>query len=179
MASELIVQTLKGPTSGANANKILLGSGQELYAPGHVIQVVNGKATTYLNTTSASYTDMPGMTASITPASTSSKILITVTYHVYVAESPGGSWLAGVVKLLRGTTALFDTEAYGSSHLLSNAGNRMMYHQSHTYLDSPSSTASLTYKLQGATPQASSNIVFNEASYSGAQGSVTLMEIAG
>ena len=149
--------------------------------PGHVIQVVNGKPTSaqYLNTTSATFADIPGMVASITPSSTSSKILVTVTYHVYVAESLGGSWLSGTVKLLRDSTALFDTDLYGSSHLLSNAGNRMMYHQSHTYLDSPSATSSLTYKLQGATPQASSNIVFNESSYSGAQGSITLMEIAG
>ena len=37
MASELTVQTIKGPTSGGNANKILIGSGQDLIAPGHVI----------------------------------------------------------------------------------------------------------------------------------------------
>lgn len=32
MASEIIVQTLKGPSSGANANKIIVPSGQELNA---------------------------------------------------------------------------------------------------------------------------------------------------
>lgn len=34
MASELIVQTLKGPTSGANANKIIVPSGQTLEVDG-------------------------------------------------------------------------------------------------------------------------------------------------
>ena len=41
MASELTVQTLRGPTSGTNANKVLIPSGQTLHAPGHVIQVVS------------------------------------------------------------------------------------------------------------------------------------------
>ena len=40
MASELTVQTLRGPTSGANADTVLIPSGQTLHAPGHVMQVV-------------------------------------------------------------------------------------------------------------------------------------------
>ncbi len=53
MASELTVQTIRGPSSGANANKILLGSGQQiiapaggLVAPGQVIQVQHYKNNT-------------------------------------------------------------------------------------------------------------------------------------
>ena len=42
MASELEVTTIRGLSSGADANKIIVPSGQTLSAPGHVIQVVQG-----------------------------------------------------------------------------------------------------------------------------------------
>jgi hypothetical protein len=43
MASELIVQTLKGPTSGANANKIIVPSGQTLdMGDGSIIHPTDG-----------------------------------------------------------------------------------------------------------------------------------------
>ena len=42
MASELTVQTIKGPTSGANANTVLVPSGHNLHVPGHVIQGKSG-----------------------------------------------------------------------------------------------------------------------------------------
>ena len=38
----LTVQTLQAPTSGANANKLLVGSGHTLHAAGHVLQAVRG-----------------------------------------------------------------------------------------------------------------------------------------
>ena len=37
--STLHVENLKGPTSGANANTIIVPSGQSFSAPGHVVQV--------------------------------------------------------------------------------------------------------------------------------------------
>jgi hypothetical protein len=42
MASELIVQTLKGPTSGANANKVIIPSGQTLEVSGSVTGITQG-----------------------------------------------------------------------------------------------------------------------------------------
>ena len=38
MAGTLTVQNIEGPSSGANANTVLIPSGQTLHAPGHVIQ---------------------------------------------------------------------------------------------------------------------------------------------
>ena len=59
MASELTVQTLRGPTSGANANQILVPSGQTLYAPGHVIQVQKATVNSRTTFTSTAYTTTP------------------------------------------------------------------------------------------------------------------------
>ena len=45
MASELEVTTIRGLSSGANANQILIPSGQSLHAPGHIVQVVTNVPT--------------------------------------------------------------------------------------------------------------------------------------
>ena len=77
MASELTVQTIKGPTSGANANTVIVPSGQKLIAPNHVLQFVQADnysgATTTIN---ASNTTI--VTVNLTRLSANSKFCIMV-----------------------------------------------------------------------------------------------------
>jgi len=83
MSGELIVQTLKGPTSGANANKIIVPSGHTLDASGGtlvpsagaVVQVesVQGSATSATTSAGVART---GATISFTPKFSTSKLLI-------------------------------------------------------------------------------------------------------
>ena len=177
MASELIVQTLKGPTSGANANKILLGSGQELYAPGHVIQVVQGSTNTntYIIGTTT-YTDTT-LTASITPKSTNSKILVTINQCFYADRDSDG--LAVKLRILRDSTtvyendALFATVESGSIAQVKFGGLTTV-----SYLDSPSTTSAVTYKTQGA-PTTTLNNAFVRFQSADQYSFITLMEIAG
>lgn len=77
MAGTLTVQNLQGPSSGANANKIIVPSGQTLYAPGHVVQVVQEYVanTGGVSTTSTSFA-ASGIIASLTPKSSNSLILV-------------------------------------------------------------------------------------------------------
>ena len=65
-----------------------------LNTTGTVLQVVSNRPTSIqsLNTSSTSYTDIPGMAVTITPTSTSSSIFIIFDMHIYVAESPGKTW---------------------------------------------------------------------------------------
>ena len=42
MVGTITVQNLQAPTSGADAYKMFVPSGHTLYAPGHVLQVVQG-----------------------------------------------------------------------------------------------------------------------------------------
>ena len=84
MASEIIVQTIKGPTSGANANKVIIPSGQTLDASnglktpaGHVIQVQSGYALPgVVTTTSTTFIDTGIIEVAITPKEANSKIYI-------------------------------------------------------------------------------------------------------
>ena len=147
---------------------------------GSVLQVVSNRVTSSqaLNTSSTSYADIPGMTVTITPISTSSTVFIIFDMHVYISESPGSAWLAGNHKLIRGSTDLFEAAAYGSAHFLADANDRMMIQQSYTYTDSPSSTSALTYKVAGKTTVSGTAIVYNESGY-GPQGQITAMEVAG
>ena len=84
MASELTVQTLKGPTSGGNANKIIIPSGQTLDASngftapaGHVVQCQQyyDSQTAHVTTTSNSFV-ASGIAKSITPKYSNSLIII-------------------------------------------------------------------------------------------------------
>ena len=162
----LTVQTLQAPTSGANANTILVPSGQTVHAAGHVIQVVNGLLTGGVTNATASYVDT-GLTATITPKFASSKILVTVNLISVEnnAASEGSS-----VKLLRGSTDLSEWGKY-----MGYTRSYMTNHPSISYLDSPSTNSATVYKVQfkRSSGSGTSNVNSNSST-----SSMTLMEIA-
>ena len=71
--STLKVENLTGITSGANANKIIVGSGHTLHAAGHIIQTLRSEYRTYVTITSTSFV-ATGVTGTITPKFSNSKI---------------------------------------------------------------------------------------------------------
>ena len=94
MASELTVQTIKGPTSGGNANKIIIPSGQTLDASagvltpsaGQVVQQVEFFNNVTFTTQSTSYVTTP-CTVSITPKFVNSKMNIYICGGVYTTHT--------------------------------------------------------------------------------------------
>ena len=183
MASELQVTTLRGVPTGANANQIVVPSGQTLAAPGHIIQIVHATATGNAQVSTNTYTDLPGMSLNITPTLASSKILIQYIVHSFNGGgSTASAWGSCGIRLLRGSTPLFsDSDAfnggYGTGINAANASDRIMTRDTFTYLDSPSSTSQLTYKVQGCELQdrGNSQVWFNAY---GAPGTIMAMEIA-
>jgi len=186
MASELYVETLKGLTSGANANKVIIPAGQTLYAPGHVIQAVSTTKTSVFDTTSTSLTDITGLSVSITPSSASSKILVMATLMV------SGTNYEHYLQLVRGSTAIAQADAAGSRPVstLTTYGYTGQTWESRSaamsFLDSPSTTSSTTYKVQ-VKVQSGGSFKLNRterdtdsASNDGrGVSTITLMEIAG
>ena len=74
--SILHVESLKGLTSGSNANTVLIPTGQELHAPGHVIQIQTAQLQgSSASSSSTSYIDT-GLSVNITPKFATSKILV-------------------------------------------------------------------------------------------------------
>jgi hypothetical protein len=117
---------------------------------GSVLQVVTAtKTDTASYATNGSWTDLVGISASITPSSTSNKVLILVSISSGCsgANSPdslvrlkrGGSVVTGAIGDAAGsrTQGSFSLNTWRSSYELGNG--------SFQYLDSPSSTSSLTY----------------------------------
>lgn len=125
-------------------------------AGGKVLQVVYGSTTTEFATTSTSYGDT-GLTASITPSATSSKILVIVSQHIYANKTSGASGAA--VRLLRGATSLIESSRFAYIAVGGN-NTELMVAGSMTYLDSPSTTSSTTYKTQGAISFSGTNASF-------------------
>lgn len=173
---------LKGGTTGQFLRK---ASGTDLdfswaNAPGKVLQVVAANNTTQVSSTSTTYADT-GLTATITPSATTSKILVIITQAVTVDRSATSA--AARMQLMRGGTVL--TELAGGTHkntygaefvgptYMNIRGDRSIQ-----YLDSPSTTSATTYKMQGGCSQqpggATVTVFFqHESSIS----SITLLEI--
>jgi len=155
-----------------------VGNGVQI--PGHVVQVVNASSTSKLLTNSQSHADLPGMSASITPKNATSKILITYVNHIYVAQiNPANTWQAACINLFRGSTLIREesTSEYNTGHHTASVTDRFMDYQTIVYYDSPATTSTITYKLQGAARTSNGSIHFNEPGY-GEGGTITLMEIA-
>ena len=135
-------------------------------ATGKVLQVVQGSDSTQLSTTSTSLVDV-GLSASITPSSSSNKILIIVDAQ---GQNPADvGWGNAIV---RNSTVVFQTNTYSNYSSQETQTNRRA---SYCYLDSPSTTSATTYKLQVYCYNPGT-VLMNEGSN---PTTITLMEIAG
>ena len=138
-ASVGTAQLIDGAVTSA---KLASGTG------GKVLQVVSANKTDTFTSASSSFVDLTGITVNITPSATSSKILVMCSLSLSVDN--GG---APQLKLLRDSTALNLADAAGSrgrtttSYVIS--ATDVIASVPITFLDSPSSTSQLTYKVQG------------------------------
>ena len=118
-------------------------------------------------TTSTSYVDVAGLTLSITPSATSSKILLL--YHAQVSNVDYESSTSyGSVRVLRDSTTVSESNRLNGYMKY----NHDMWTMS--ILDTPSSTSSLTYKVQIAS--GSSNVSF-ACPHNVNECGITLMEV--
>lgn len=114
---------------------------------GKIAQVVSTAKTDSFTTTSTTFVDITGLSLTITPTQTTSKILI----MSYVVAGVSGD-IAINARLMRDSTAIFIGDAAGSRPRdtyyaglnVSNLGIAF----SPIYLDSPSTTSAITYKVQ-------------------------------
>jgi hypothetical protein len=162
-------------TIGASGDTVALGSGVTTSGIGKVLQVVFATTTTQVNNNTTSYTDT-NLTASITPSSTSNKIYVIVNQanKLQEASSSGGS----VIKILRDSTTIYGgDQAYENFLSIGGASSVQRYDRNNlNFLDTPSSTSSLTYKTQARAYIAGDIISCQPENI---ESTITLMEIAG
>jgi len=147
------------------------------------LQVVSTTKTDTFTTTSTSFTDITGMSVSITPSSSSSQILVIATVS--------GSQMVGTndnyVRLIRGSTAIAVGTSVSSRtpvtfQLMSGNAN-WLETSSIIFLDSPATTLATTYKLDA---RVGSNTMYinrsqtdtDSAGFPRSASTITVMEIS-
>ena len=158
--STLEVKAIQAPT------------GFDLQMPaGHILQTIQAESTTQVTLTATSWTDI-SLSASITPISTSSKILVHVDNSLYNSTSSKHTTLTVFRGSVASGTNLGKSDwGFGSIY---DGNNDQMMNLSYTHLDSPSTTSAITYtcaaRVNGGTGYAFMNTN---------KGNITLMEVAG
>ena len=128
----------------------LTGQVPDANAPsGSVIQVVSTFFTTGASSTSRTFADVSGFSASITPTSTSSKILI-IGQLTGTPNTASTGYELGVRVTRNGTSVGNNpvNSTYGALSSRGMAGSEGSDTTNFCYLDSPSSTSALTYQVQ-------------------------------
>jgi len=155
---------------------------------GNVIQVVSTAKTDTFSTTSSSFVDITGLTVTITPTSSSSKILV-----IAQVSSSGMNGNSAIFRLAGGNTSSYIGNA-GTGEIRGVVGGNwqqnltnLLVSQSLIYLDSPATTSSTTYSVQCTVGGSTGNPVQVNFAIGGAgsntvargASSITVMEIAG
>ena len=178
--STLSVTTLQGLASSPTPTTIEVQSGHKLSGaagsittPGMILQVVQTHVTAY-STTSSSSNSSTGLTVTITPKFSSSKVLITgnmnschsnaATRYARYELFKGGSFLVYIHALV--------------GYLQNDVGYNTDF--SYSYLDSPNTTSATTYDLQWSAHNGGSSHFNNYGSSNNTtRSTITAYEIAG
>ena len=198
MSSELKTNKISPATGtalqiGDSGDTITIPSGATLTNSGSatgfgkVLQVVSMVKTDTASTTSSTFVTT-GIEVSITPSSTSSKVLV---FANPVVSGDTGSATVGV-QLNRDSTVIIQGDADGSrtrfssGNIYADNGGYQGNNLPVIYLDSPSSTSALTYKIMYFSSNGSSSAYVNRPRndvdnihYGRAASTITVMEIAG
>jgi hypothetical protein len=177
------------PSTFVAGNVLTAAQMNNLRGAFRVLQVASTVKSNQFTTTSTTFTDITGLSVTITPSSTSSKILILAMVNISSSVSTGDSVS---VRLNGGNSSTFVGDA-GSSQvraaLFSN--NRTDWGVTHSilpgtiiYLDSPATTSATTYSVQGRTNTQGTfacNFAGNNngtATFSTVPSSITVLEIS-
>ena len=130
---------------------------------GKILQVVMGTSTTNFQQTSNNSSENTGLSATIVPSATSSKILITTAAPIVLNNTSDA-----IFWLVRGSSNIVPMNMFASTGYISSS-------QNFVFLDSPSTTSSTTYKVMCEKDQG--EIFYNYINESSSTAHMILMEI--
>ena len=173
MTSRLLVDNIQGK---ATASKVDIA--------GHVVQVIYAETDTRQTATATSYTDLTGMTATITPFSSSNKILVQVCLNMGHQNSA----MNLSCQLLRGSTNIFagtDTsmkQGFVQTECGITGYQYEIKNFTATTLDAPATASAVTYKVQAKVNTAAGTWYMNRNHHNASdqgttKSSITLLEI--
>ena len=196
-SGEIELQSAGTTIATVNSTGLAMASGKTITGAGvgvgKILQVVQAVKTDKFTTSSASFVDITGLSVTITPSSSSSKILVRFFTHI------SNSAYLGYLNLLRGSTSIIIGDAAGSRpRVTSNSagygdvGGAISAQYNATpasmeFLDSPNTTSATTYKLQTNSYSASYLTAINSTTIDRdattyeprSPSTITVMEVAG
>lgn len=187
-ASETTIQNNGSDIFTIDSTGIAMASGKTITGAGvgKILQVLQATKTDTFTTSSTTFVDIPNMTVTITPSSTSSKVL--VFYQLQSGASTHSAIKA--VKTIGGTTT--DVLVGDASGNITRA-NQKIYTNGWgpnsavvQILDSPNTTSAVTYKVQCANPYSATYYTYINRSQNTANAAydvrssstITVMEVA-
>lgn len=154
-------------------------------ATGSILQVVQtfkADSTSLSGNSSTSYADISGMSVTITPSSSSNKVLVSFVASVSCDTNNRNN----SIKLVRGSTDICKSTAGSSANATiidRTINDNYILNFTQTFLDSPSTTSATTYKLQWACEGSGGSASVYQLNRKGANGNegatstITAMEI--
>jgi len=150
---------------------------------GKIAQVVSTTKTDTFSSAVTAFTDITGLSVTITPTLATSTILVMADVSTMQSADVSSGW----ARLVRDSTAVYLGDAAGSrtraSHMIgwasgSNTGTPIFM----TFIDSPATTSATTYKVQvgnqsGTTYVNQTSSATDSAIYPRTASSITVMEI--
>lgn len=139
--STLKVDTIQGKTTSGT-----------VAIPNHVIQIVSTTKTDTFTTNTNSFVDVTGLNVSITPSSSSNKVLLSGRLS-FCHQNQNTGCLMRIVRVVGGVTTEIGSgdasEGRGVGMMeLSTSSTYGLRQASMDHLDNPSSTSAVTYKVQ-------------------------------
>ena len=171
--------------SELRTNRIVPRDGLPSGASGGIIQCVQTVLTTGVTYSNTSFADIPspGLSVSITPSSSSNKILV-----IADISCTGASGQYNMFQLVRGSTNIYrgtDSKTYIGSKIYYPVSDNANEHASQggiymSFLDSPATTSAVTYKVQvrvtGSTGGINRRVSDDDTCLAS---SLTVMEVSG
>ena len=171
--------------SQLKVNSIIPVAGVPTGGGGGIIQIkqtFKSDVTSFTSNSSTTYADISGMSVTITPTSSSNKILVSFVACVSTNSSDRNN----SIKLLRDSTDICKSTAGSSLNATiidKTFSDKYIMNFTQTFLDSPSTTNATTYKLQWACEGSGGNKTYflnrkGQNANEGATSTITVMEVA-
>lgn len=172
---------------GGDFNLSLPGAGtvDRLERTGNILQVVEGSTSTEVIVSTTTFTDT-GLSATITPTSATSKVLVIVDQQALAIRDASAQGFG--LRLYRDATLLHDPMATATNpfdyygDFSGSLDSFLAIRANLSFLDSPSTTSAVTYKTQGRpSTTANTGTARFQSAEAGNSGSsrIILMEVAG
>jgi hypothetical protein len=157
---------------GTDGQMLIANSGQTSglqWTTGSILQTVYFSTTTQTDTSSSTMADT-GLTVTITPKFSTSKILIISTSQIFKSNGSSNNYMR--LRLMRDATEI---AVPAVALMLTGAAEENYQMFSYMYLDSPATTSATTYKFQFSAPAATSYVRIQASS---TPGTIIAMEVS-